>query len=106
MAQMIEVLNNNTFEASVKTSRVVLIDFYAEWCGPCKVLEPLLINIESSYADNAIVFKVNIDKSPEIATAYDVMSLPTLVVMKDAIEINRLVGMQTENDILKAMGLI
>ena len=102
---MIDTLDKNTFEASLKTPKVVLIDFYADWCGPCKALEPTLKNIESNHGDAACLYKVNIDMSPEIATAHSVMSLPTLIVMKNGVETNRLVGIQTENDILKAMGL-
>lgn len=80
-------LNENNFDT--KTSQgVVVVDFYASWCGPCKVLAPILEEIEG-----ATVCKLNTDEAPSIAVKFSVQALPTIVFMKDGVEKRRLVGL-------------
>lgn len=90
----------DNFETEVLNSALpVLIDFYAEWCGPCRMLGPVIDEIAEE-ATNFKVGKVNIDEQPELATKYQVMSVPTLVVIKNGEVANRLTGVTPKQKIL------
>jgi thioredoxin 1 len=78
---------------------VTLVDFYASWCGPCKMLAPVLEKISNSRADFDIV-KVNIDDNIELATKYEIEVVPTMVVFKDGKPVDQLVGYAEENEIV------
>ena len=81
--------NSANFEEEVlKSEKPVLIDFYADWCGPCKMLSPIIDEIAEENSDIKVV-KVNVDDSQDLAMKYQVMSIPTLVVIKNGKEINR-----------------
>jgi thioredoxin 1 len=91
-------LNEETFVN--ETARdTVLVDFFAEWCGPCKMLSPILHEIENERTDISIC-KVNIDDNFELAKAYKVMSIPTMIVFKDGKESARIVGYCSKDEIL------
>ena len=93
-------VNDSTFEQEVLNSNIpVLIDFYADWCGPCKMLSPTVDEVAEENDDIKVV-KVNVDESQEIAVKYQVMSIPTLVVIKNGNEINRSVGVIDKEEIL------
>lgn len=92
-------VNSENFEVEVLNSdRTVLIDFYADWCGPCKVLSPI-INELANENDSVKFVKINIDEEQIIANKYGVMSIPTLVVIKDGEELNRSVGIISKTEI-------
>lgn len=92
-------VNSENFEVEVLNSdRTVLIDFYADWCGPCKVLSPI-INELANENDSVKFVKINIDEEQIIANKYGVMSIPTLVVIKDGEEVNRSVGIISKTEI-------
>lgn len=78
-----EVLNND---------KPVLVDFWAEWCGPCRVMEPVLEDISSSMADKLVVSKLNVDENPEITQQFQVMSIPTMILFKGGQPVDQLVG--------------
>lgn len=82
---------------------IVLVDFYADWCGPCKMLSPIVDEISEERGD-IVVGKVNIDENMEIAAAYNVMSIPTLIVYKDGKEYARSLGYKQKQDILAMIG--
>ena len=93
-------VNDSTFEQEVLNSNIpVLIDFYADWCGPCKMLSPTVDEVAEENDDIKVV-KVNVDESQETAVKYQVMSIPTLVVIKNGNEINRSVGVIDKEEIL------
>ena len=93
-------VNDDTFEQEVlKSSIPVLIDFYADWCGPCKMLSPTVDEVAAENDDIKVV-KVNVDESQNVAIKYQVMSIPTLVVIKNGNEINRSVGVIDKAEIL------
>lgn len=91
-------LNRETFDNEVG-SGTVLVDFFAEWCGPCKMLSPILHEVEDERTDVKIC-KVNIDDNFELAKAYKVMSIPTMIIFKDGKESARIVGYCSKDEIL------
>ncbi|BBO24901.1 MAG: thioredoxin [Fimbriimonadaceae bacterium] len=86
-------LSTADFESKVLQSEVpVLIDFWAEWCGPCRAIAPFVEQIASEYNGRAKVFKVDVDNEPELAGRFGVMSIPTLLVFKDGQRVGQLIG--------------
>ena len=75
-------INNENFESVKNSSKPVLLDFYAEWCGPCRAVGPVIEEIAAERSD-ILVCKVNVDENPELAGAFKIYSIPTLVVLKD-----------------------
>lgn len=83
----------------LNSAKPVLVDFWASWCGPCKMVAPELEAVAGTYEGKAVVAKVNVDDQPGIATNYKVMSIPTMVVFKNGQEVNRIVGFRPRKDI-------
>ena len=94
------VLNDDNFESEVLNSEIpVLVDFWAEWCGPCRALAPVIEEIAEEYSGELKVGKLNVDENPGAPSAYDVRSIPTLVVFKDGAVLDRIVGALPRNHI-------
>ena len=90
-SRVIEVTSSNFNEEVINSSVPVLIDFYADWCGPCKILSPIVEEVSSQYEDVKFV-KINIDSNQDIANDYMITSIPTLVYIKNGEEQNRVLG--------------
>lgn len=88
---ILEVTNENFEEEVLNSEKTVLVDFYADWCGPCKMMAPVVEKIASENADIK-VRKINIDNEEELAIKYRVVSIPTFLVIKNGEEVNRIVG--------------
>ena len=86
-------LNNENFEKETK-SGVTLVDFFAEWCGPCRMMTPVLEEVENELKGQATIAKLDIDHSSAIAGQFQVTSVPTLILFKDGKEVDRLVGVR------------
>lgn len=92
------------FETEVKNSKdFILVDFYATWCGPCKMLAPVLEQVADEVKEKASIVKLDIDECLDIAKEYNVMSVPTMVLFKDGKEVDRIVGLRQKNQIIEAI---
>ncbi len=80
------------FDAAVEAAPLAMVDFWADWCGPCKMLSPLIESLGDQYAGRVLVGKVNVDEEPELARRFGVMSIPTVVFLKNGREFDRKVG--------------
>lgn len=94
-------LNSKNFEKEVlNSSEPVLVDFYADWCGPCKMMAPVVEELAGELQGKAKVGKINIDENQGLAMKYEVMSIPTLIVFKEGKETNRFVGVTDKDKLL------
>lgn len=85
-------LKKTDFDAAVDAAPLTMVDFWADWCGPCKMVGPVVEKIAADYDGKALVAKVNIDEEPELAQRFGVMSIPTLLFLKNGREFDRKVG--------------
>ncbi|ABL78527.1 thioredoxin [Thermofilum pendens] len=81
-----------TFNDALSKCKVALADFWAEWCGPCRLTEPIFEELAAKYAGRVAFLKVNVDENPDLAVQYDVMSIPTMIVFKGGKEFKRFIG--------------
>jgi len=92
-------LNDGTFNDTISGEKPVLVDFWAEWCGPCKVIAPILEELADEQ-EGFDIGKLNVDHNPQTAGAHDVMSIPTLILFKDGVEKKRIVGAAPKHKLL------
>ena len=98
--EILNVTNLNFDEEILNSDKTVLIDFYADWCGPCKMFSPVVEAVAVENEDIKVV-KINVDNAQDIAIKYQVMSIPTTVIIKNGQEVNRAVGMISKSDLLE-----
>ncbi|CDE97173.1 thioredoxin [Clostridium sp. CAG:567] len=95
-------LNKDNFEKEVMEAEVpVLIDFWANWCGPCRMMSPVIDKIAEEMGDKVKVCKVNVDENHELAEKYEIMTIPAFIIVKNGAETGRTIGVQPKEDILK-----
>lgn len=93
---------NNFTEEVLKSEKTVLLDFYADWCGPCKMLAPIIHEIADEMPEIKVC-KVNVDEQPSLASSFDVMSIPTLFVIKNGQVVEQSLGVKTKAQILEML---
>ena len=98
MSTLLELTDNN-FDSEVKKATTpMLVDFWAPWCGPCRAVAPLLEELAAEYKGRVVVAKINVDENQSIPAKFGVRSIPSILVLKDGEEINRIVGARPKND--------
>ncbi|MGL6065315.1 MAG: thioredoxin [Fusobacteriaceae bacterium] len=102
MSKIINLSTQSFEEQVLKGEGIVLVDFWAEWCGPCKMLGPILE--ELSQETNIKICKVDVDSNPEIASNFKIRSIPTMMIFKDGIQIDHLIGFKSKDEILEKLG--
>lgn len=101
---MIKNIDKTTFDGTVlKSDKPVLVDLWAEWCQPCRAMEPTIEAVAKEFEGKVTVAKLNVDENPELAQQLDVMSIPTMMVFKNGQPVNRLVGLSTKERLTGAI---
>ena len=101
MAEIV-TLNDGTFNDKISEEQPILVDFWAEWCGPCRVIAPVLEEIAQEH-DGFTIGKLNVDHNPQSAAAHDVMSIPTLILFQDGVEKKRIVGAAPKHRLMQEL---
>jgi len=97
-------VNDQSFTQEVEQGGTVLVDFWAPWCGPCKMIAPVLEQIDSEVGTQLKIAKVNVDENPESAGRFGIMSIPTLLVFKDGQPVDKIVGFQPKEALMATLG--
>jgi thioredoxin 1 len=98
----IKTLNDGVFNDEISGDKPILVDFWAEWCGPCRVIAPILEELAEEQ-EGFDIGKLNVDHNPQTAGAHDVMSIPTLILFKDGVEKKRIVGAAPKHKLLNEL---
>ncbi len=96
---MLQQINKDNFETTVRENDVVLVDFYADWCGPCKALHPSLVSLAEKFEGKAKIVKVNVDQNQELSTQFGVRSIPALFYFKNGELVGKEMGLQSQTKI-------
>ncbi len=96
-------LKTEEFDAAVEAAPLAMVDFWASWCGPCKMISPLIESMAQQYDGQVLVGKVDVDEEPELARRFGVMSIPTVVFLKNGQEFDRKVGVMTPQTYLSVL---
>jgi thioredoxin 1 len=104
MAEGISTLTDSTFDEEIGAATdPVVVDFWAEWCGPCKMISPILEEIATEHAGKVKVAKLNVDDNPNVTRRFEVMSIPTLIVFQDGEPVRRMIGAKGKGQLLQEL---
>lgn len=100
------VCDSNNFNEVVLESKIpVLVDFYADWCGPCKMMSPILDEISQEFEGKIKIAKVNVDDNPDLSSKYKIMSIPNMILFENGVKKENIVGARSKDDIIRFLGL-
>ena len=102
----IKITDRNFEELVMKAKKLVIVDFWAEWCGPCKAIAPILDKISDEFSDNVLVGKVNVDEVKEVPVKYGIRSIPTLLFFSNGEIVRQEVGLQSEQALVDSINQI
>ena len=100
---VLKITKENYETEILKSDKLVLIDFYADWCGPCKMMSPIIDEIAEEVGDKIKVGKINVDENQELAMEYEVMSIPTIIILQKGEVKNSLVGVREKEEIISCL---
>ena len=103
MSKPVEIEEAKFEESVLKAATPVLVDFWAPWCGPCRMVAPVVDELAEEYGDRVGFIKINVDDNPKIASQYGVMSIPTLIIFKDGTPVSNIVGFRPKNELKKSL---
>lgn len=100
---VLKITSNNFNEEVINSDKTTIVDFYADWCGPCKMMSPVIDSIAEEVS-SIKVGKLNVDEAQDVAASYNVMSIPTIIIFKNGKESKRFVGVTNKENILNSLG--
>lgn len=103
---MIQQLNNTNFQKTINDNNVVLVDFYADWCGPCQRLQPTLENISSELEGKAVISKINVDNNLELSQQFGIRSVPAIFYFKNGKLVDKQNGVQSKDSLLQNLNYL
>lgn len=95
--------NKEEFKEILKSNQLVLVDFYASWCAPCKMLSPIIEEIAVEYKDKVVVCKIDIDENEELANEYNIMSVPTVIIFKNNENVEEIIGLNNKSKYTRSL---
>ena len=98
-----KIIGQKEFDEIMKEQKTVLIDFFATWCGPCRMLTPVLEQINDEAKGKYEIYKVDVDESYDLAKRFGIMSVPTMIIFKDGEEVDKIVGLRDKRDIVNTI---
>ena len=94
-------LTTENFEQEINSGVPVLVDFWASWCGPCRMIAPVIDELANEFQNTAKIAKVNVDEQRELAIKYNVMSIPTIIIFKNGAKVNTTVGVKSKQELVE-----
>jgi len=106
MSKPVEVNDSNFDQMVLKSKTPVLVDFWAAWCGPCRMVSPIVEELAGEYEGKVTMVKLNVDENPQIASQYGVMSIPTLFIFKDGAPVSNIVGFRPKAELQRSLDAV
>jgi thioredoxin len=100
MTNFVKELNESNFEETINSNKIVLVDIYTTWCGPCKMMMPILEQLGEHYTDNIIISKLDAESNMNVSTQLNVRNVPTLILFKDGKEVERQMGAKNKTELI------
>jgi thioredoxin 1 len=94
------ILNDYNFTESVNKFQFLIVDFWAAWCGPCKIISPMIEQLSNELAGKAVIGKLNVDENPNVSNAFGIQSIPTIIIFKNGKAVDRIIGAMTKSQLL------